>query len=479
MKNDTMMRKKIPGIKAAFRTICLGLAVTVLLTLAVPYNALAIQGDSGYDGGISSGEDQSTSTSKTSKKSIYEYQEPCFLSGVPVIFKGTVSITKKPATDLKTKVQTLTTTYVYALKNANNTADNLSRTVVYTATITPKENGQKTESTKLTSATETTKVNGTLYMIPNKNDYVLSKSDLLDTKPAVNYYSGTLRIKKTYHIGKATSTDTVIVESSGNYFGYDEYWSTAEAQVITQKISRRSPTKNVGDIGTVNIEISNTIKKELQYYENIPEESSIAGGYEQTQKSENILKYTAKLSELDKNKVPTTKVNTYTDSLKLESFPTQTSLVSPDLKQIKGHPSEEAISLMFGLEAYTDPTGFDAEEYMNRADFVTAFMKIAKEVPVDPVFAPKVKTTGRQKNTTVIPLFTDVSNNHMFFDSINGAAERGIVYGNGKSKFNPDKMITMADAVTMMINSMGLSGLAPNPAAVTSFKDNDCMLLKR
>ena len=479
MKNDTMgtfmKTKKRSGIKAARGATCLGLAIAVLLTLAVPYRALAIQGDSGYDSGISSGEDQSASTSsKTSSKIVYEYQELCFLSGTPVIFDGTVTITKKLKTDSKTNVQTLTTTYKYAMTNPNAAADNLSRTVIFATTITPKGNGQKTESTKLTTATETIKVNGVQYFIPNKNDYVLSKSDLIDNKPAVNYYNGTLRTKKTYHIGKTNSTDTIIVESSGNYFGYDEYWSSAEAQIITQKISRRNPAKKIGDIGTVNIEVSNTTKKEMEYYENIPQESSIAGGYVQTEKNENILKYTAKLSELDKNKVPTTKINTYTDSLKLESFPTQTSLISPDLKQINGHPSEEAISLMFGLEAFTDSVGFDPEEYMSRGDFINALVKIAKEVPLDPVFITKSRTTtSRQKNVTVTPLFTDVSVNHALFDSINGAATRGIIYGNGKSKFNPDKLITMADAVTMIINSMGLNGLAPNPAAVTSFKDND------
>ncbi|HEX2925660.1 MAG TPA: S-layer homology domain-containing protein, partial [Ruminiclostridium sp.] len=270
MKNDTMRTfmktKKRFGFKSARGAICSGLAIAVFLTLAVPYRALAIQGDSGYDGGISSGENQSPSTSRTSSKIIYGYQEPCFLSGTPVIFDGTVTISKNLRADSRTKTQILTTTYKYALANFNSTSDKLTRTVIFATTITPKGNGQKTESTKLTTATETIKVNGVQYFIPGKSDYVMSKSDLIDNKPAVNYYDGTLRLKKTYHIGKNNSTDTIIVESSGNYSGYDEYWSSAEAQIITQKISRRNPVKKMGDIGTVNIEISNTTKKEMEYY---------------------------------------------------------------------------------------------------------------------------------------------------------------------------------------------------------------------
>ncbi|QNU66632.1 S-layer homology domain-containing protein [Ruminiclostridium herbifermentans] len=453
--------------------ICLGLAVTMLLSLTAPDMTFAKQGDSGYDGGISSGEVPTATTSTTTSSKVeYDYQEPCFLSGVPIILSGTVTISKKLKDDTKTNTQTLTSTYTYSLANGDN---KLTRTLVYVTTITPKSNGQKTESTTLSKATETVTLGGDRYIISGTNDYVLSKSNLIDMKPAVNYYNGTLRSKKTYHIGNARSTDTVVVETSGNYSGYDEYWSSAEAQKLEQTISYRKPGKTVGSIGKVSIDISTTTKKELKYDESIAEQTSVEGGYIQTQKNENILKYTAKLSELDKNKVPTTKVNTYTNSLKLESFPTQISLISPNLKQISGHPSEESISLMFGLEAFkeNEAASFDPQEYMSRAEFIDAFINVAKEVPVDPVFVTKKKTTTNKKNVEVKSLFTDVSTNHTFFQAINEAAERGIVYGNGKSQFRPSDLITMQEAVTMMINSLGLNGLAPNPAPVTSFTDND------
>ncbi|PYG89502.1 S-layer family protein [Ruminiclostridium sufflavum DSM 19573] len=449
---------------------CLGLVFSLIITLAVPGITFAGKGDSGYDGGISSGEAPAAAATASSKFE-YEYQEPCFLSGVPIILSGTVTISKKYKEDTKNSTQTLTSTYAYSLANGDN---KLVRSLTYVTTITPKDNGQKTESTKLTKATETATVGGTKYIIAGTNDYVLSKSNLIDMKPAVNYYNGTLRSKKTYHIDTAKNTDTVVVESSGSYSGYDEYWSSAEAQKIEQTISQRKPGKTVGNIGKVTLDISSTTKKELKYDESIAEQTSVEGGYVQTQKNENILKYTAKLSELDKNKAPTTKVNTYTNSLKLESFPTQISLISPNLNQISGHPSEESITLLFGLEAFKneDAATFDPQEYMSRAEFVDAFVNVAKAVPIDPVFVTKKKSSNT-KNTEVTSLFTDVSVNHTFFASINEAATRGIVWGNGKSQFRPGNLITMQEAVTMMINSLGLNGLAPNPAPVTSFVDND------
>jgi len=349
----------------------------------------------------------------------------------------------------------------------------MARTLVFVTIITLDENGQKTESTQLKTATETLKVDSITCKIANITDYELSKSVLNDIKPAVNYYAGELWSRKTYRIGTTTTNpDTTVVESTGKYYGYDEYWSTAEAQLIKQTISRTKPGKEPVIIGTIDIDISTTTNKKLKYYENQPNQISFEGGYVQVQQNENVLKYTAKMKELDKNKALTGKDITSTKSLKMESFPTQTRLISPNLKQIKGHPSEESISILFGLKAFKDTIGFDPQEYMSRSEFIDTFIRVAKEVPLDPVFKAK-RTTRTTKAVTVESLFSDVSSNHTFFPSINEAGKRGIVAGNGKSKFRPEDLITVAEAITMMINSMGLNGLAPNPAAVTSFKDND------
>jgi hypothetical protein len=459
--NTVPQRENIRGIRS---TICIITIIAILLTFPASGLVLARQGDSGYEGGISSGE--------APNKISYQYQEPSFISGTPVILSGTLLIKKSLKTDAKTSIQTLTTTYTYALKNGNNKLD---RKLVFTTTITPQDNGQKTESTQLKTATETLVVDGSTYTIANVTNYELSKSILNDLKPAVNYYAGELWSRKTYSVGTgaAKSTDTVVVENTGKYYGYDEYWSSAETQVIEQTITKCSVGKDPVITGTIDLDVSTTTSKQLKYYENQPDQISFAGGYVQSQKNENILKYTAKMKELDKNKAVTGKDLTFTKTLKLESFPVQTRLVSKNLKAINGHPSQESITLMFGLEAFKDTASFDPQEYMSRAEFIDAFVNVAKEVPLDPVFNVKKRTTATTKNTTVKSLFTDVSTNHTYFTSINSAATRGIVVGNGKSKFRPEALITLEEAVTMIVNSLGLDGLAPNPAPVTSFKDND------
>lgn len=452
---------KTKRIKYAI-SMCLVFAIT--MSLLNPGIVHALQGDSGYEGGISSGD----APNKTS----YQYVEPCFLTGTPIILSGTLVIKKSLKEDTKTKTQTLTTIYNYSLRNTDKNST-LTRALTFVTTITLKDNGQKTQTTQLTKATENLNIDGVTYRIASITDYELSKSILNDIKPAVNYYAGNLWSKKTYRSGNTTDTDTTVVESTGKYYGYDGYWSSTEAQLISQTVSLCKTGQEPVIIGEADIDISSATTKELKYYENKPDQISFDGGYAQSQKNENILKYTASLSEFDKDGQPTRKIVKFEDSLKLESFPTQSRLVSPNLNSIKGHPSEESMRLMFGIEAYKDAVTFNPQEYMSRAEFIDAFVRVAKEVPLDPVFTKKKSTSRTSKTETKPSLFSDITANSAYFDSITDAATRGITAGGGKSAFRPNDLITVAEAVTMMINSLGLEGLAPNPAPVTSFKDND------
>lgn len=465
-KTEKYKRRGKSGKRTAISVI---LSAAILLSLS-PGNIYARQGDSGYEGGISSGETPSMTSLSSTSKYEFQYQEPCFLTGVPVIMSGTLTLSKKLKEDTKTKTQTLTSTYAYSLRNG--TQNTLSRTLTFVTVITPKDNGQKVEATQLTAAKENIKIGNAVYTIGSKDDYELTKSILNDNKPAVNYYSGEIMSKKRYRMG-TTGSDYVVVNSTTGYTGYDQYWSSAETQIIKQTIEQQRAGKAPVQVGDISMEVSTTTKKELEYYENLPEQSSIAGGYVQTQANENILKYTADLSELDSKRNPTTKVVKHTDSLMLESFPTSTRMVSPNLNQIRGHASEENIALLFGLEAFKNPAAFDPQEYISRAEFVDAFLKVAPAVPLDPAFKPKKTSARTSKKVEIVSPFSDVAVSNPYFTSIEDATKRAIISGNGKSKFRPDELITVAEAVAIMVNALGLNGLAPNPVPVTGFRDND------
>ena len=79
-------------------------AVLVAVSLFGTSTAYARMGDSGYEGGISSGENPG--------KTLYDYQEVCFVSGEPIVMKGTLLIKKT------SKQDNVVTTYTYNLKNA-------------------------------------------------------------------------------------------------------------------------------------------------------------------------------------------------------------------------------------------------------------------------------------------------------------------------------------------------------------------------
>lgn len=447
----------------------------LLLVNAAPGISFAWRGDSGYEGGISQ------TPMNVDSKSTYKYQEICFLSGKPVILNANLKISKTPPKDnKKNNTQTITTTYTYTADPANKNAT-LARTLVFDTTILINPNGQKSETTKLSKATETITINGTTYTCnnsPTKTNYLLTKPVLYDVKPAVNYFFGDgMETQKTYTVmsGSTTSTgtsDTITVSASGKNKGYEQYWSSVETQILHQTLTYCKAGGKPEQVGVADIQITATSTTTLKYYKNDDTPMSLLGGYVQTQYNENILKYSADLVELDKNKAATSKINKYIDSIKLESFRESTPLASPPLNKIRGHENEEAMLLMFGLGAYREPPTFYPEEYISRAEFIDAFVNVAKEVPIDPFFIKKITATKTKVVKEVSP-FSDVSLNHPLYSSISSAAKRGIITGNKQSIFRPDTKVTKAEAVIMIINSLGLQDTAPNPTAVTSFRDND------
>jgi hypothetical protein len=201
------MKRNVKGIIAAL--------IAVFLILLAPLEAFAAEGSMGYEGGIS--------TVNTNAKDEYFYSEMCFLSGVPVLLTGSLTIKKSEKNNI------VTSTYTYKLSNTESGAS-LTRVVLYETTKETKANGQITESTKLSRLpTEVITINGTTYTLTN---YSFSRSLLSDPKPALNYNAGEFAGKKTYTIN-GERTNTITVEMSGRIYSYDQYWSSTQTQKIS------------------------------------------------------------------------------------------------------------------------------------------------------------------------------------------------------------------------------------------------------
>lgn len=439
-------------MKRIFNTV---VCIFIGLGLLLPAAAFAREGDCGYEGGISSGE--------APRKVSYDYQEVCFITGEPILFKGTLTLKKS------LKQGNISATYTYNLKNTDKAAT-LTRTLVYETKVTKKDNGQTIEETALTGTpTESVKIGTATYALKS---YDFTRSRIIDSKPAVDYYAGNIWGKKTYQMGAADSAKTITVEATGNFYGYDQYWGTTEVEAIDYVIQNDSKADKWG--GTANVTLSSTTTKQIRFIKNQPDQISFDGGYVQSQYNDSILEYTAKLPEFDSGGVSTDKLLDFNDSLKIETFPVETRLPVPNLSQLRGHWAENDVKELYSLEVFKgDDAAFNPQQYMTRAEFAAAIVQTAREVPVDPALVPK--TTGKTGTAaTAAPSpFKDVTADNVYFTQINNAYKRGLISGRGNNAFDPGSYLTVADAIALFIRALGLESLAPNPGAVTTFKDND------
>ncbi|HHV98320.1 MAG TPA: S-layer homology domain-containing protein [Clostridiaceae bacterium] len=439
-------------------TVCFIVAFCLLFIPTVTY---AGYGDSGYESGVSSG--------TVPGKDTFEYQEVCFISGEPIVFKGTVKIKKSMRRD------EIITTYTYNLKNVDRSAT-LTRSLSFTTEISEGENGQAAEKTVLSKQpTETIKIDNTTYRLTN---YDFTSSRIVVPRPAVEYYAGNLWWKKTYQIGTSSNGGTVTVEATGEIYGYNQYWGNTEATILNCIIQSEEMKNGKLDKwgGTAKISRSATISQQFKYYENIPDQIGFSGGYEQTQYNNNILEYSCTMPEFDSKGVSTDIMKTVSGSMKLESSPDKVRLPVADLRHLRGHWAENDIKLLYGLGIFSgDGSDFNPQQYMTRADFVSAIVKAAREVPEDPNLVKRTTSgTVRKKGSEeqVTSPFTDVSTKSLYFEDINNAFKRGLINGEG-GKFRPNDSISVAEAITIFIRTVGLENLYPGPGAVTTFRDND------
>lgn len=438
--------------------------MTIIIVLGISNTSVyARSGDSGFEGGISSGEVEGKTT--------YDYKEVVFLTGQPIVFEGTLTIKKTAKQDSTTGKQTITSNYTYKLTNKEKSGS-LNRVLSYNSVLTKKDNGQTIEETGLNSKySEVIDIDGKKYTLKN---YEFTKTTLTDSKPAVDYLAGNLWGRKTYEMGD--DNGTVTVDITGEYYGYNQYWGTTETQVLEYIIQSEGKSDKAADKwgGTATVSLSNSSSKQIKYVENQPETISFEGGFVQTQYNNSVLQYTANLPEFDSKGVSTDRMLKLSDSLKIESFPVKTRLMVPNMNHIRGHWAENDIKALFSLEVFReDPESFNPQDIMTRAEFADAIVLAAKEVPADTtITTSKTSKTTKSKKEEIISPFKDVSVDSKYFANINSAYKRGIISGRGNGSFAPDDYLTMADTITIIIRALGLEAMAPSGNLMTSFVDD-------
>lgn len=437
--------------------------VVIIVLGSLNIEIYARSGDSGFEGGISSGEVEGKTT--------YDYKEVVFLTGEPIVFSGELTIKKTAKQDSATGKQTITANYTYKLTNSE-TSSTLTKFISYNNVITEKDNGQKIEETSLNGKyTEVIDFDGTTYNLKN---YDFTKTNITDPKPAIDYLAGNLWGRKTYSIGE--DEGTVTVDVTGDFYGYNQYWGSTETQVLEYLIQSETTKGDSVDKwgGRASIRLSNSTAKQIKYVENEPETISFEGGFVQTQYNNSILQYSSKLPEFDSQGVSTDRLIEKTDSLKIEGFPVKTRLLVPSINHLRGHWAENDIKALYSLEVFKEePEKFNPQDVMTRAEFAEAIVLAAKEVPEDSTLVTaRTSRTTKSKKEEILSPFEDVAVESKYFESINSAFKRGIISGRGNDKFSPEDYLTMADAITIIIRALGLEALAPVEVVPTSFVDD-------
>ncbi|MFJ5769070.1 S-layer homology domain-containing protein [Psychrobacillus sp. NPDC093180] len=376
----------------------------------------------------------------------YEYEEVFFLTGYPIKFTGKATVTEKENKNL------LTTTYKFTL--TSDYGDKLTRNVVYVSDLKNHETkGQTTSNTTVKSYTEkVTMANKTTYTL---DDYQFSQGSVIDNRPATDYYSGNVIARKIYirsvKSGKATFNDKITVYMDGRNVGYKNFWGSTDTQFIDYEIEAPEGTSFVTS------KVSDSKSRVLEYEQHTPSLSSFVGGHAVISSSNIVSEYEYNIPYY---------AGTGTIYLNKEKTPKVERLIVPKFRDIAKHWSKPNIEKLYSLGILDESSNFFSPDAAMKKDLFT--VGVAKAVDLRVL---EVKPTN--KKSTKKALFEDLDVKDPNYVYIESALNKGIVSPVNKDKFGAKDSITRAQAVTIIVRSLGLEGRAPTPGYTTKFADDN------
>lgn len=426
----------------------------ILMTLLMsPLQAFGAP--SGFDGGVNNE---------------YEYEEIVFITGKPMKFSGELKISEGGRED------TETVTYKYNLTNKNETIKTkLTRSVTFVTDYNKRnDKGQAIGQTTLSKYSEKIEIGKDKYEL---EDFQFSKSDVIDKRPASDFYSGNLEGRKFYKLNR--DEGEVIITISGGNAGYENFWGSTETQIINYYItSQRRVTDEENDSevvsweGSVDVQVSDSLTKKLVFSENEANLSSFDGGYIRTTNREMVSRYEYDLPRM-KDNIPDEKRRSKDRiSLSTKMIPRVERLVVPKFRDVRGHWAEEYITKLYSLDVFDEsPNFFTPEVAMTRAEFTKGVIR-ACDIRSS-MEDNKNKSKSRRKEPPEVSPFQDVKVEDTDYQYIKQGLEKNIIAGVSNDLFRPKDPLTRAQAVTILIRALGFGSRAPNPGYYTSFSDDD------
>lgn len=404
----------------------------------------------------------------------YEYEEVVFVSGTPIKFGGSGK-----DVNIKTSEKENSRTTTYKLKLTSTDPDfpgKLNRSVTYKTTLAQySDKGQTTAQMEVDKFSEKIEIGDDKYEL---SDYQFSRSDIIDNRPASDYYSGSLKARKTYVVNK--DEGKVTMDISGATVGYENFWGKTETQqleyviecdrLVTMEDDEDEDTEDVSWQGTVSITASDSMAKTLKYADNQATLSSFSGGHSRITNQDMYSRYDYNLPRIVDGQARGSRHRGNIE-LNLERSPCIERLVVPKFRDVAGHWAQDDIEKLYSLDVFEGaPSFFAPDAPMTRVDFTRAIVKGAN-MRASLVEEPRRTTRSRTKTVEVSP-FYDVSTSSPDYQYIKDGVERGIISGISDNLFGPEEYLTRAQAITIMVRALGFENMVPTPGYHTSFTDD-------
>lgn len=398
----------------------------------------------------------------------YEYEEIVFITGEPIKFVGKID-KKEKISDTEKSIS-----YSFKLKPLDRSIQgSLDRSITLKTSYNKQlDRGQTIGETTIDKYKESIKFDKDRYEL---EDYQLSKSDVTDNTPASDFYSGNIIGRKYYTYNK--DKGTVVVDISGSNTGYNNFWGKTETLTITKNIKSTTYTEDKdGDedsnywTGTVVIQSSDSTTKTLKYNENKAELTSISGGHMRLTNSNMVSSIKYNMPKVDDNEIYNSRRRTGTINLNKQMVPKIERLLIPKFRDVDGHWAQSYIKKLYSLDVFEENSMFFAPDIpISRKEFTRAIMRACNIRPANEENKPRRRGPVTPEKSP----FKDLSITDKDYKYIKDAVDKGIISGVTKDLFKPEKSLTRAEAITIIIRAIGFQNRVPSPGYYISFVDDN------
>ncbi len=423
----------------------------------------------------------------TLKKGVYYYEEISFMSGKPVVLKGTVTIPKIPETDnYKINVK-------YDLKN-NNEDMAISRSVTYNITRDKSnEMRQVISNWEIPDGglKESVKIADKTYELTSFN---FDNSRIIDEKPAIDFASSNIYYKKVFHTDgdmSDTGSRITIIANTETDLAYDNYWSNLNSRVMRVSIEyvdlpeiedsgdvgpddfKPDAPKSTSWTGTAVYKFSTKTQASFENVVNDVQSISFKYGLLKNENTEDVLTYTYDMPVEDKpaplpeggeeedTELKPPRRNKGEGKLSTYVYEESTRLPIPKFRDIGAHWAEKDVFKLASIEAFEMDEAFLPDTYVTRAQFARAIVNTIGHVNTETEEEMREALIKSERpGATPLP-FEDVPRDSRYFVFIDNANKNGIMIGEGNDQFLPTRPLTRAEAVTVMMRAIGVDDIAP------------------